>query len=69
VPDSVAILSGLRPDDVILEYNGERIDTLAALTNKIRDDGEGSPVSLRIRRDGVEFYQGVQLGARAPAQR
>ncbi|HVR87431.1 MAG TPA: PDZ domain-containing protein, partial [Planctomycetota bacterium] len=69
VPDSVAIRSGLRPDDVILEYNGERIDTLAALASKIQGAGEGSPVSLRIRRDGVEFYQGVQLGARSPAQR
>ena len=69
VSDSVALRSGLLPDDVILEYNGEPIDTLAALTQRIQGGGEGSPVSLRIRRNGVEFYQGVQLGARTPAQR
>jgi len=69
IPDSVALRSGLQPDDVILEYNGEPIDTLATLTSRVRSGGEGSPVSLRLRRNGVEFYQGVQLGARTPAQR
>lgn len=69
VPDSVAVRSGLRPGDVLLEYNGEPIDTLATLTSRVRSGGEGSPVSLRLRRDGVEFYQGVQLGARTPARR
>ncbi|HLY11440.1 MAG TPA: PDZ domain-containing protein [Planctomycetota bacterium] len=69
VPDSVAVASGLQADDIILEYNGERIDTLAALTSKIVGAGEGSPASLRIRRNGVDFYQGVQLGARAGAPR
>jgi membrane-associated protease RseP (regulator of RpoE activity) len=69
VADSVALRSDLRPDDIILEFNGERIDTLAALAFKIQGAGEGSPASLRIRRDGVEFYQGVQLGSRSPTQR
>ena len=69
VPDSVALRSGLRPGDVLLEYNGEPIDTLATLTSRVRSGGEGSPVSLRLRRNGVEFYQGVQLGARSAAQR
>jgi membrane-associated protease RseP (regulator of RpoE activity) len=69
IADSVAVRSDLRPDDVILEYNGERIDTLATLASKIQGAGEGSPASLRIRRNGVEFYQGVQLGGRSPAQR
>lgn len=61
---SVAERAGLRGDDVILEYNGDRVATLAALTARIREGGEGSPVSLRIRRGDTEFYQGVQLGAR-----
>lgn len=69
VADSVALRSGLRPGDVVLEFNGERIDTLATLSSRVRSGGEGSPVSLRLRRDGVEFYHGVQLGARSPAQR
>jgi len=64
IPDSVALWSGLQPNDVILEYNGEPIDTLATLTDRVRSGGEGAPVSLRLRRNGVEFYQGVQLGGR-----
>ena len=66
VPDSVAGVAGLQPQDVIVEVNGEPIDSLASLTTRIRGAGEGAPASLRIRRNGVEFYQGVQLGANAP---
>ncbi len=66
VPYSVAGASGLQPEDVIVEVNGERVDSLASLTTRIRGAGEGAPASLRIRRNGVEFYQGVQLGANAP---
>jgi hypothetical protein len=62
IPNSVASRLGLQKDDVILEFNGEAIPTLAALASKIRDIGEGSAASLRIRRNGTEFYQGVQLG-------
>jgi len=69
VPDSVALRSGLRPGDIVLELNGEPIDTLATLSARIRGAVEGVPVSLRLRRDGVDFYQGVQLGARTPPQR
>lgn len=64
IAGSVAEKAGLRAGDVILEYNGEPVSGLAALTGRIRGGGEGSPVSLRIRRDNTEFYQGVQLGAR-----
>jgi len=63
VPQSVASGSGLIPEDVILEVNGERMTTLATLSARIREAGEGSPLSLRIRRNGTEFYQGVQLGS------
>jgi len=66
IPYSVAGASGLQPEDVIVEVNGERVDSLASLTTRIRGAGEGAPASLRIRRNGVEFYQGVQLGANAP---
>jgi S1-C subfamily serine protease len=62
VPNSVASKLGFQKDDVILEFNGEAVPTLAALASKIRDVGEGSAASLRIRRNGTEFYQGVQLG-------
>lgn len=64
VAGSVAEQAGLRADDEILEYNGKRVTNLSELTSLVREGGEGAPVSLRLRRNGTEFYQGVQLGAR-----
>jgi putative serine protease PepD len=61
-PNTVAAALGLRKDDVILEFNGLPVAGLSDLASKIRESGEGSPANLRIRRDGTEFYQGVQLG-------
>jgi len=63
-PTGVAGGAGLRAGDVIVEYNGESVQGLADLARRVRESGEGAPVSLRIRRDGNEFYQGVQLGSR-----
>lgn len=62
--NGVASAAGLKDGDVILEYNGESVQGLADLAKRIQQSGEGAPVSLRIRRDGSEFYQGVQLGRR-----
>lgn len=61
-PDTAAAKSGLRPGDVIVEFNAERIHGLEQLFQLARNTGEGAPVSLRIRRDGAEFYLGLQLG-------
>jgi membrane-associated protease RseP (regulator of RpoE activity) len=63
-PTGVAGAAGLRSGDVIVEYNGESVQGLADLARRVRLSGEGAPISLRIRRDGNEFYQGVQLGPR-----
>jgi hypothetical protein len=62
--NTVASAAGLKPGDVILEVNGERIPNYAALAAKVRSSGEGSPALLRIQRGGSEFTQGLQLGGR-----
>ncbi|HZE96906.1 MAG TPA: PDZ domain-containing protein [Planctomycetota bacterium] len=62
--NGIAGAAGLQPGDVILAFNGEAVAGLADFTRRIRESGEGAPVSLRIRRNGVEFVQGVQLLAR-----
>jgi hypothetical protein len=62
VPNTVAAALGLQKDDVILEYNGLPVAGLSDLATRIRESGEGSPVNLKIRRAGTEFYQGLQLG-------
>lgn len=62
--NGVAGIAGLKNGDVIVEFNGESVQGLADLARRIQQSGEGAPVSLRIRRDGNEFVQGVQLGRR-----
>lgn len=55
---------GLRAGDVILGFDGEPLADLNALSRRIRETGEGFAATLRIRRDGLEFDQAVQLGPR-----
>jgi len=63
-PGTVAGYSGLKEGDVILEVNGEKVASYSDLATRVRQNGEGGPVTLRIRRGASEFYQGVQLGQR-----
>ena len=60
--DTAAAKCGLRTGDVIVEFNSENISGLDHLFQLARGSGEGAPVSLRIRREGSEFYLGLQLG-------
>jgi len=62
-PNTAAAAFGLQKDDVILEVNGQPVPHLTSLSEKIKEGGEGFPVTLRIRRGGSEFTQSVQLGA------
>jgi C-terminal processing protease CtpA/Prc len=62
LPHTVASGLGLQKDDVILEFNGEAVSGLSALSTKIKESGEGFPVTLKLRRGGNEFYQSLQLG-------
>ncbi|HVR87379.1 MAG TPA: PDZ domain-containing protein [Planctomycetota bacterium] len=62
-PNTAASALGLQKDDVILEFNGETVANLSALSGKIKESGEGFPVVLRVRRGGNDLFQNVQLGA------
>jgi hypothetical protein len=62
IPNTAASGLGLQKDDVILEFNGEAVSNLSTLSSRIKQSGEGFPVTLKIRRGGNEFYQSLQLG-------
>jgi len=63
-PNTVASQAGLQSGDVLLDIDGEKLANYTVLAEKIRAAGEGRPMSLRVRRAGVEFTLGVQLGPR-----
>lgn len=51
VDNSAAERAGLRPGDVILRLDGEKIETMQALSSAIQAKGAGTEVSLEILRD------------------
>lgn len=60
-PGSGAAAAGLKPGDVVLQANNQRIDNSAALHNFEGLQGVGSQVTLDIRRDGKPLSLRVGL--------
>ncbi|MFQ5925808.1 MAG: PDZ domain-containing protein [Terriglobia bacterium] len=50
--DSPAAKAGLQENDVILEYQGERVESAATLARLVRETPAGRTVQLRVSRDG-----------------
>jgi hypothetical protein len=61
--DTAAKSAGLQAGDVLLELNGTPISDHQALVVGIREAGQGTQVTLKVRRGGSEFIQAVRLGA------
>jgi S1-C subfamily serine protease len=61
-PYTAAAHAGLREGDIVLEFNGRTVSTLAALFESARNAGEGMPIILRVRRAGTDLFLGLQLG-------
>jgi serine protease Do len=51
-PDSPASKAGLQKGDVITEFAGERVRSVAELTRLVRETPPGRSVEIRIRRSG-----------------
>jgi len=54
IPESPADEAGLREDDIIIKFNGNRIWDSRELTDFVRDQSPGDEVTLTIIRDGRE---------------
>ncbi len=64
IPGSPAAAVGLKRDDIILEFNGEKITQSNSLAKIIQKYKPGDPVVLKVWRDGSIITVNVTLGER-----
>lgn len=62
--DSPAEKAGLKAGDVILRFNGQRVDGMEQFARMIHEAVPGREVKLDISRDGAMLTVGVRLGQR-----
>ena len=55
VPDSPADRAGLRPEDLIVELGGTRIERVEQIQRRMGVDAIGEPIAVRVLRGGREL--------------
>jgi serine protease Do len=63
-PDSPAEHAGLKPGDVIMQYNGERVEGIEQFSRLVRETPVGREVKLEIFREGSPQTVMVKVAAR-----
>jgi len=63
-PNSPAQRAGLKPDDVIVEVNGEAVSSAASLTRVVGMQKPESTVKIKLYRAGKPMQLNVRLGTR-----
>ncbi|MBW1991384.1 MAG: DegQ family serine endoprotease [Deltaproteobacteria bacterium] len=61
VPGSSAMEAGIRPGDVILEFNGRKVTSVGQFQRLLRQQPRGSYVRLLIRRAGHTLYISLEI--------
>jgi C-terminal processing protease CtpA/Prc len=62
LPNTAAGRYGLQPNDEVLEFNMRPVSDFSAFAQMIREQRSGDYVTLKVRRGGAVFNQGVELG-------
>ena len=62
--DGPAAEAGLLKDDVIIEFNGEAVESIRELSRLVRETPAGRTVAIGVIRDGREREISVELGER-----
>ncbi|MGQ9633264.1 MAG: PDZ domain-containing protein [Bryobacteraceae bacterium] len=63
-PDSPAAKAGLKVGDVVLEYNGQRVESAQQFSRMVRETPEGRQARLLISREGNTQTLTATIGAR-----
>ncbi|MFS1511657.1 S1C family serine protease [Chengkuizengella sp. SCS-71B] len=61
---SPASRAGIKPNDVIIELNGEEIKNAEDLINKVKETAIGESVNLTVIREGKTYETAVTIGDR-----
>lgn len=62
VPDSPAVKAGLRKDDIIIRYKGDKINSMRRLIAMIQQTKVGAEVTLEIWREGAKHTLTATVG-------
>ena len=62
--DSPAAKAGFKVGDVVLEYNGQRVEGTEQFTRMVRETPDGRQVRLLVSRDGATQTLTATIGAR-----
>ena len=66
--NSPAAKAGIRPGDVLLAVNGERVETANGLIRAVATVAPGNNVRITLRRQGRDLDISVTVGRRPPEQ-
>jgi serine protease Do len=66
--DGPAAKSGIRPGDVVVAINGDRIETSRGLIRAVAAVTPGNSIRVTVRRQGREMEIPVSVGRRPAAQ-
>jgi Do/DeqQ family serine protease len=66
---SAAYRAGLEPGDIIIAFNGQKVDEPAQLKRLIQDARIGATATLRVIREGRELDVKVPIGSSVPPTR
>ncbi|MCK5305603.1 MAG: Do family serine endopeptidase [Candidatus Omnitrophica bacterium] len=64
LPDSPAEKAGIKEDDIIVEYNGKKIDNYKKLINLVSHTNVGENILVKVLREGKEITLTVKTSKR-----
>jgi serine protease Do len=64
--NSPAEKAGIKPGDVVLEYNGQRVEGMQQFGRMVRETPPGREVKLTVSRNGAAQTLSAVLGSRKP---